>query len=76
VSCFFCVRCASPAISVPSTIDDFAAICCDRCGDPLGTWGELKDRVRRIARSAQERSCDPLAPREGLAPEPTEYRVR
>jgi hypothetical protein len=63
MSDFLCLRCASPAIVVPPTIEDGSKIRCGRCGAQLGTWGELKERARRAALPQKGYvSCDPLPP--------------
>ena len=67
LSPFFCANCASPAITLPSKIEDHSPIRCRRCDAILGTWGELKERAVRSASGAstqQHVSCDPLPSRE------------
>jgi hypothetical protein len=46
---FLCPNCASPAITVPSTIEDDSPVHCRRCGIERGTWGELKRQAERMA---------------------------
>lgn len=68
MSHFHCSSCASPAIAVPSPIENHSLIRCRRCGMSLGTWGELKERAQRGAMSRGHRvSCDPLEPLDGAA---------
>ena len=67
LSPFFCAICASPAITLPSKIEDHSPIRCRGCNAILGTWGELKERALRSAsgpRAQKHVSCDPLPSRE------------
>lgn len=45
---FACEACGSPSVAPPRTFRDDAAIACKRCGAKIGTWGDFKERTRRI----------------------------
>jgi len=46
---FSCAVCSSPAIALPSKIEDHSPVKCRRCNAIIGTWGELKERALRSA---------------------------
>jgi transcription elongation factor Elf1 len=44
---FSCGVCGSASIRAPQQIADDATIVCGGCGQPIGTWAELKEQAKR-----------------------------
>jgi hypothetical protein len=47
VSVFVCDECRSPAFAIGGRIADEAAVTCDGCGAPLGSWAEFRKHLER-----------------------------
>lgn len=65
---YACTACGSPAVVLPSRLDQDAFVHCRDCSQPVATWGDFKHRTtqailadtRTLGEAVNALSYDPL----------------